>query len=276
MSKNEAPIGMFDSGIGGLTVLSEVEKRLPSEKIIYFGDTARHPYGEKSAKNILRYSIENSNYLMGHNIKMLIIACNTAASAVSVEELQRTFNIPVLGVISPGAKKAVQVSRHGRIAVLATKATVQSMSYQKEIKRLMKAAEVTAVSCPLLAQLVEEGMQDHPATKLILQEYLKPVFHGRVDTILLGCTHYPPLKRLIREEVGPDIEIVDSATTLADEAAKILSLNALLAAPRHSVSHQYIVSDNPEKFKENGEKFLSKPIFQIDLQSLPIFAKSAN
>jgi glutamate racemase len=271
---SKKPIGMFDSGIGGLTVLHEVEKKLPFEKIIYFGDTARHPYGEKSPESILRYSIENAIYLMDHNIKMLIIACNTA-SAVSVEKLQKIFNIPVLGVIGPGAEKAVQVSKHGRIAVLATKATIQSGSYQMQIRRLLPSAEVIAIPCPLLAQLIEEGMQEHLATKLILQEYLKPLAKSHVDTILLGCTHYPSLKALIREEVGDQIEIVDSATTLADKAAKILSLNALEATEKTLISHQYFVSENPEKFRQSGERFLSRSIPKVDLQSLPKFAEDA-
>lgn len=266
--KRQAPIGMFDSGIGGLTVMREVEKKLPNEKIIYFGDTARHPYGEKSPENILRYAIENSMYLMEYNIKMLIIACNTA-SAVSVDRLQKICNIPVLGVIEPGAEKAVQVSKNGKIAVLATKATIHSEAYQMQIKRLMPTAEVTAIPCPLLAQLVEEGMQEHLATKLILQEYLKPITQASVDTILLGCTHYPVLKELIQEEVGPKIQIVDSATTLADKAAEILSLNATWAGL--GGEHQYFVSENPEKFRQNAEKFLSKPILKVDLQRLPKF-----
>lgn len=273
MSKSDYPIGMFDSGIGGLTVMREVEKRLPQEKIIYFGDTARHPYGEKSPENILRYAIENSVYLMDHNIKMLIIACNTA-SAVSVDKLQKIFNIPVLGVIGPGAERAVQVSKNGKIAVLATKATIQSGSYQTQIKGLLQGAEVTAIPCPLLAQLVEEGMQEHPATKLILQDYLKPLVNSGVDTILLGCTHYPALKALIQEEVGPNIEIVDSATTLAEKAAEILSLHSLGASS--SGEHQYFVSENPEKFRQSAERFLSKPGLKVALQRLPKYGEDAS
>lgn len=270
---SEKPIGMFDSGVGGLTVLHEVEKKLPFEKIVYFGDTARHPYGEKSAENIIRYSIENALYLMDHNIKLLIIACNTAASAVSVEKLQAICNIPVLDVIGPGAERAVQVSKNGKIAVLATKATIKSGSYQMQIKRLLPSAEVTAISCPLLAQLVEEGMQEHLATRLILQEYLKPLVGSAVDTILLGCTHYPPLKGLIQQEMGNHIKIVDSATTLAEKAASYLSLNSLLATEEIPVHHQYFVSENPEKFRQSGERLLLKPIPNVDLQSIPKFAE---
>lgn len=255
---------MFDSGVGGLTVMREVEKRLPHEKIIYFGDTARHPYGEKSPENILRYAMENSAYLMNHKIKMLIIACNTAASAVSIEELQELLQIPVLDVIAPGAERAVQVSKNGKIAVLATKATVHSGAYQRKIRQLKPDAEITAIPCPLLAQLVEEGMHQHLATKLILQEYLK-LLSKDVDTILLGCTHYPPLKDLIQEEVGPNITIVDSATTLAEKAAEILSLKSL-ASSESCISHQYFVSENPEKFRQNAERFLSKPVPKVELQ----------
>lgn len=258
--KKQCPIGMFDSGIGGLTVLCEVEKKLPKESIIYFGDTARHPYGEKSPENIKRYAMENAKYLLKSQIKMLIIACNTAASAVSIEKLQKKFTIPVIGVIEPGAEKAVSISKNGKIAVLATKATIHSGAYQNQIKRLMPHAQIVSIPCPLLAQLVEEGMQEHLATRLILQEYLKPLEKLKVDTILLGCTHYPPLKSIIQEIAGPYVEIVDSATTLAEKAHETLTLNALASTSEELGTHQFYVSENPEKFKAYGERFLSKAI----------------
>lgn len=265
--KSSQAIGMFDSGIGGLTVLRAVLERLPNEKIIYFGDTGRQFYGEKSSETVLRYSIENAIFLMEHSIKLLVIACNTA-SAVSVERLGSIFNIPVIGVIEPGAEEALRVSKTKRIAVLATKGTIRSSAYQNHIKRLCPEAFVLPLECPLLAPLVEEGMNLHPATRLILKDYLKPIKEHPVDTILLGCTHYPLLKELIQEEVGSGIQIVDSAMTCADKIEKILNEQALRTPSDLIHPSRYFVSDNPEKFKILGERFLSGPIIDVSLKSM--------
>lgn len=262
MKANHA-IGMFDSGIGGLTVLKEIMKLLPNEKVIYFGDTARQFYGEKSAETILRYSIENSIFLMEHSIKLLVIPCNTAAS-VSVEKLRIIFSIPVIGVIEPGAEKALSVTKTGCIAILATKGTIQSAAYQKYLKCLSPKVSLVPIACPLLAPLVEEGMYVHPATRLILKEYLKPLENSPVDTILLGCTHYPLLKALIQEEVGPEVCIVDSAATCAEKIKETLNEKKM-----HSTcpgAAQYFVSDNPEKFKKLGEQFLMQPLGKVVLK----------
>ncbi len=265
--KNNQPIGMFDSGIGGLTVLRAVQHQLPNEKIVYFGDTGRQFYGEKSAETVLRYSIENSIFLMEHSIKLLVIACSTA-SAVSVERLRNIFNIPVIGSIEPGAEEALRISKTGRIAVLATKGTIRSQAYQNHFNKLDPNAFVLPLECPLLAPLVEEGMDDHPATRLILKDYLKPLKEHPVDTILLGCTHYPLLKELIQEEVGPDIQILDSATTCAEKVEKILNEQNLSASSALIHPSRYFVSDNPEKFKRLGERFLAAPIHDVSLKSI--------
>lgn len=258
-------IGMFDSGIGGLTVLKVVHDKLPNEKVIYFGDTARQFYGEKSAETVLRYSIENAIFLMDHSIKMLVIPCNTASS-VSVEKLKRIFNIPIIGVIEPGVEAALQASSQKRIAVLATKGTIRSGAYQKQIQTLAPDAFVLALECPLLAPLVEEGMHDHPASRLILQEYLHPLKEHPVDTILLGCTHYPLLKHLIQEVVGPDVRIVDSAFACAERVKRELQDRHLQNTSSLVAPTQYFVSENPEKFKYLGERFLEKPLSNVSLK----------
>lgn len=259
-------IGMFDSGFGGLTVLKAVQEKLPYEKIIYFADTARLPYGEKSAETVLRYSIENSVFLMDQNIKVLVIACNTAAS-VSVEKLRKIFNIPVIGVIEPGAEKAIQVSPKGKIAVLATKGTIASQAYQNALKKLLPSVHVVPMACPLLVPLVEEGLITHEATKMILKEYLAPIKQEKVDTLLLGCTHYPLLHTLIREEMGPDVHIVDSAVTCADTLETILKTQKIQSPHQNLASHQYFVSDNPEKFQRLGSHFLGRELPEVFLKS---------
>lgn len=247
-------IGMFDSGVGGLTVLKEVTHRLPHENIIYFGDTARMPYGEKSAETIIKYSIENSVFLLEHNIKMLIVACNTSAS-VSIDKLQKIFNIPVLGVIEAGSEKAVKTSKSGHIAVLATKGTILSKAYEIKIKEINPHAKVIPIAAPLLAPIVEEGLLDHPATELILSDYLKPVLEHSADTLLLGCTHYPLLIKAIKKIIGSSVVIVDSASTCAERAAEILERLDLQNKTHEKVSHRFYVSDSPEKFQKLGRIF---------------------
>jgi len=259
--KKEKPIGMFDSGIGGLTVMREVMRLLPHEQILYLGDTARLPYGGKSRETIIRYSIENAIFLLEHQIKMLVIPCNTASSA-ALDKLRSIFNIPVIGVIEPGAHKAAQVTRNGKIAVLGTKGTIASGAYQKEIQRLLPEAMVVPIPCPLFVPLVEEKFIHHPAARLIVEEYLKPLAKQEVDTILLGCTHYPLLQKLIEEVVGPGIHIVDSATTCAEKVAEVLKEQNLQNHP-HCPVHQFFVSDDPHKFQVHGEEILGSPIAHI-------------
>lgn len=270
---NQQAIGIFDSGIGGLTVLRALQESLPNEKMIYFGDTARQFYGEKSAETVLRYSIENAIFLMDHSIKMLVIACNTA-SAVSVARLRNIFNIPVIGVIEPGAEAALHASPQKRIAVLATRGTIRSSAYQNQIKALASEAFILPLECPLLAPLVEEGMHEHPASRLILEGYLKPLKGHSVDTILLGCTHYPLLKELIQEVVGPNIAIIDSATTCAEQVKAVLQERKLQSNSSTLTPARYFVSDNPEKFKQLGERFLKKPLDDVSLNVWKVFSNS--
>lgn len=260
----ERPIGMFDSGIGGLTVLNAVHELLPQEKLVYFADTARLPYGDKSAETILRYSIENSIFLMEHWIKLLVIACNTASS-VAADKLRQLFNIPVIGVIEPGAKKAVSVSKSGRIAVLGTRGTIQSGAYQREILKLYPQAHVEPIACPLFVHLIEEGLHDHAATKLIVRDYLAPLREAHVDTILLGCTHYLALADLIRETLDQEVEIVDSASTCAEHVAYVLDEKALKTHSKEAATPLYYASDNPEKFRKLGQKFLTKNLGEVTI-----------
>lgn len=258
----ERPIGMFDSGIGGLTVLNAVHELLPKEKLVYFADTARLPYGDKSAETILRYSIENSIFLMEHWIKLLVIACNTASS-VAADKLRQLFNIPVIGVIEPGAKKAVAVSKSGRIAVLGTRGTIQSGAYQREILKLDPQAQVEPIACPLFVPLIEEGLHDHAATRLIVQDYLAPLQKANIDTILLGCTHYLALADIIRDTLDQDVEIVDSASTCAEHVSLVLNEKGLTTHSKETATPLYYASDNPEKFRKLGQKFLSRNLEEV-------------
>lgn len=260
-------IGMFDSGIGGLTVMQKVREALPQENIVYFGDTARIPYGSKSRETLIRYSIESSIFLFEQNIKVLVIACNTAASA-AMSKLCSVFNIPIIGVIEPGAAKAVSVTRNQRIAVLGTKATVQSEAYRKEIIRLQPAASVFSIACPLFVPFVEEGMVDHPCTRAIVKEYLAPLKGQGIDTAVLGCTHYPLLRHLIQEELGEDVTLVDSASTCAERVSETLRSQSLAAPAQASVKYRYFVSDDPEKFRLSAEKIFGHAIPHVELATV--------
>lgn len=256
------PIGVFDSGIGGLTVLQALVRALPHEHFIYFGDTARLPYGEKSREAIVRFSVENARFLLEKDIKMLVVACNTA-TAYALEELRRHFDIPIVGVVQPGAEKALQATRTGRIAVLGTKGTIQSQVYQKVLAEKAPQAFVLPVACPLLVPLVEENYRDHPATRLIVDDYLKPLREEKIDTVLLGCTHYPLLKHLIAHSLGPDVAIVDSADACAENVAGLLSAHQLHSGSPAMPSPQYFVSDDPQKFQRLATALLNLPIAHI-------------
>ncbi len=258
MSRSRA-IGIFDSGLGGLTVMKQIMHALPNENLIYFGDTARVPYGEKSPETILRYSIENTEFLMEHQVKAIVVACNTA-TACALDELSRKFDVPLIGVIEPGVEKAVEVSSGGKIAVLGTRVTINSGIYQREIMRWNPRATVLSIACPLLVHLVEENFISHPATRLILKEYLKSLHIEEVDTVLLGCTHYPLLTHLIEEELGPDKNVINSAAACAEKLRKLLNLKDLVNDQKGVVSHKFFVSDDPHKFQSMGKDFLGMPI----------------
>jgi len=263
-SPNSFSIGVFDSGLGGLTVMQQLMKALPDEHFIYFGDTARLPYGEKGRETIIRYSIENTVFLLEKNIKALVVACNTA-TAHALERLQQIFSVPVIGVIDPGAESAVNISKNGRIAVLGTKGTIQSQSYQKAIAQKNPSVTLFPIACPLFVPLVEESYANHPAARLIVQEYLRPLKDQQIDTLLLGCTHYPLLHSIIQEEIGKDVAIIDSAVSCAKKLATILTENGLKRSDNLTPKHQYFVSDEPLKFQTLGQNFLNMAIDHVEL-----------
>jgi len=262
-------IGIFDSGVGGLTVLREIFRVLPQEDTIYFGDTARVPYGTKSPETVVRYSNEITSFLVKRDIKLLVVACNTA-SAVALNGLKRQFPIPVVGVIEPGARRAVEVSRSGRIGVIGTAGTIKSSAYTRAIKRLNPEAEVLTRSCPLFVPLAEEGWTDNEVARLTARNYLLELKDSGVDTLVLGCTHYPLLKAIIAETMGPDVTLVDSAEETARTVAGILAKKKLLRPAAEKGNHHYFVSDIPAGFIRVGNRFLGGrlgDVYQVDLDN---------
>jgi len=258
-------IGIFDSGVGGLTVLRQIRQKLPEENLIYFADTARIPYGGKSRETILRYSIENAIFLLEKDVKLLVVACNTA-TAHAIERLQQIFSIPVIGVIEPGVECALKTSKTGRLAVLGTKGTIDSQAYQREILRRNPQAHIAAVPCPLFVHLVEEGYAEHAATRLIIREYLEPLKEQHIDTVLLGCTHYPLLQRQIQEEMGPHITLIDSATTCAEQVAKLLTAQGMRSSVRGG--DRFYVTDDPHKFSKLAGDLLGESLSSVERVSI--------
>jgi glutamate racemase len=268
-ASRELPIGVFDSGVGGLTVVRALMERLPFENIVYFGDTARVPYGIKSVPTIESFTGQITDFLLAHRVKLLIIACNTMAAVARhvVDEKAARFGVTVLDVIDAGAQEAARVSSSGHIGVIGTPTTVNSNAYARRIHALVPSARVFSQACPLFVPLVEEGWLDHPVTRLTAQEYLKPVLAEHIDTLVLGCTHYPLLKPLIRDvisEAGESVRLVDSAITVAEEAARTLAA-AGLANPGHSAAstHCY-VTDVPLRFQTIGERFLGRALGSVE------------
>ena len=251
----DRPIGIFDSGIGGLTVAQEITRLLPDEQIVYFGDTERVPYGTKSKEAVIGFSRDNVKVLLRYRVKMVVIACNTSTSwALGI--LRKEFKVPVMGVIEPGARRAVAVSSGGRIGVIATPSTINSGKYTRTILRLAPGAKVTARACPLFVPLVEEGWLDHRVTTAIAQEYLAPLKAAKVDTLILGCTHYPLLKPVLARVMGKQVALVDSATETAHEVKRLLQAKALVREGRHAPKNEFLVSDEPEHFRRVAKRFL--------------------
>jgi glutamate racemase len=257
---NNQPIGVFDSGFGGLTVMRAIQDLLPHESIIYFGDTAHLPYGEKSPETIIRYTLECAQFLIEQQIKILVIACHTASTA-ALELLQKTCPIPVVGVIAPSIQTLVHTTKTSHIGVIGTRATISSGVYQTLIQQALPQAQIIAFPCPLFVPLVEEGYASHPLSQLLVHEYLRPLCDTPVDTLLLGCTHYPLLAPFIQQELGPQVSLVDPAVSCARYVAHLLeSQNAENITPPQ---YQFFVSDDPEKFRQLGSTFLNHPISQV-------------
>jgi glutamate racemase len=260
-SPRNRPIGVFDSGMGGLTVMRAIAERLPEETIVYLGDTARLPYGTKSADTVERYAVQAARHLKAQNVKAIVVACNTA-SAVALPALERSLApLPVIGVVEPGAKAAVLASQSGRIAVIATEGTVRGGAYERAILALRPDARVTSQACPLFVALAEEGWVDGPVAELAAQRYLDHLFKrsGSPDVLVLGCTHFPVLEKVIARAVGPSVALVDSAATAAEEIERLLSLHDL-STTRRNGAHLFLATDAPERFARVGSLFLGVPI----------------
>ncbi len=264
---NRRPIGVFDSGIGGLTVVRALMHQLPHESLIYFGDTARVPYGNKSPETVRRYSREILDYLLARDVKLVVVACNTA-SAHALEELKRVAPVPVEGVIEPGARAAAGASRSGRIGVIGTAGTVASGAYARAIEAARRGVQVTAQACPLFVPLVEEGWLDHAATRLIAEEYLAPLREKDIDSLVLGCTHYPLLKPLLSELLGPSIALIDSADETAAAVSRQLAASTLHAPATVTGRAHFVVSDDPKRFVRVGKMFLGERVKDVETVAL--------
>lgn len=259
----DGAIGIFDSGVGGLTVARAIMDHLPHESIIYLGDTARVPYGTKSPATVIRYAQTCSKILVDRGIKLLVVACNTA-SAHAIPILQDTYPIPVVGVVAPGAQAAVNVSRGGSIGIIATEGTIKSGVYPEAIQGIAPGMRVASVPCPLFVPLAEEGWVDGEVPLQIARKYLTRFAKEDIDTLVLGCTHYPLLSETIQKAIGDRVTLVDSAKATARVVEEILSGLQQLAEERELPIHEYIVSDDPTKFSVVGERFLGRPIESVE------------
>jgi glutamate racemase len=256
------PIGVFDSGVGGLTVYRAIRSQLPSEKIIYLGDTARIPYGTRSPATVLRYAHQDAAFLVKQNLKLLVIACNTISS-IALDSLKATFPLPILGVIEPGARRAARVTRNKRVGVIATEATVESGAYVKAIQAIDAQIEVCSQPCPLFVALAEEGWHHHEATRLIAREYLAPLQAADIDTLVLGCTHYPLLRDTIQAAIGDQVTLIDSGECVADEVKSLLKLDAERSDQppvQGSQDDIFYVTDSGRRFRRICDLFLGEPI----------------
>ncbi|MBS0387673.1 MAG: glutamate racemase [Proteobacteria bacterium] len=270
----DLPIGVFDSGVGGLTVLRALCAVLPEESFIYLGDTARLPYGTKSEHTVARYALQAADELIERGIKCLVVACNTASAAALPALQQRHADLPVIGVIEPGARAACAASKSGRIAVLATESTVRGGAYSQAIARIRPEAEVTAIACALFVALAEEGWTEGPVAMAAAERYLEPLRSARShapDTIVLGCTHFPVLKSVIAAAAGPGVRLVDSAATTAQEARALLAARGLQrvaggAAPQL----RFLATDAVDRFATVGGRFLGAPIAADEVELIDL------
>jgi len=269
--KSGLPIGIFDSGIGGLTVVRQIHRALPHEDLVYLGDTARVPYGTKSPGTVVRFACEDAQFLLQQNVKAIVVACNTA-SAWALPALERKFDLPIFGVIIPGACAALEKSCTQRIGIIGTSATIRSQAYSKAILARCDTAQVFTGACPLLVPLVEEAWTDHPVTHRVLREYLRPLLRQRIDTLVLGCTHYPLLKNAIRKVTSGKLSLVDSAESCAHYVKERLGTLKLLSSNRnHRGTIQPFVTDEVERFDELATRFLgqkAEPAWKIELMTV--------
>jgi len=261
------PIGVFDSGLGGLTVVKQIFSRLPNESILYFGDTARVPYGSKSVHTVQKFSLQIVRFLQEKGVKMIVVACNTASS-VALDVLKESTNLPVVGVIEPGARAALAVTIRSRVGVIGTTATISTGKYAEILKHKTPDIFVESVACPLFVPLVEEGWTDSPVTEQVARIYLKPLIEKNIDTLILGCTHYPLIKKIIQKVVGFDVRIVDTSVETAVDVENILKEYVLLNTGIGQPRHQFYVSDFPQKFEEIADRFLGQSLPDVKCVSL--------
>ena len=258
MTNKDSAIGVFDSGIGGLTVLHQIIETLPRENTVYLGDTARAPYGTKSVETVLRYSFENSQFLVDKDVKIVVVACNTS-TAIALDRLQDTLTIPVVGVIEPGVRRAVKSTKNKRVGVIGTEATIQSGAYTRALKAADARIEVYSRACPLFVPLVEEGWTDNAVVEMTVQAYLGSLKQSGIDTLILGCTHYPLLKKAIRKFMGGTVRLVDSAEETANEVEQVLKQSAL-GRKAGKGGHSFFVTDAPDRFIRVGRRFLGEKV----------------
>jgi len=255
----EKPVGVFDSGVGGLTVVNQLIKSLPQEDIIYFGDTAHLPYGSKSKEAVMRFSLDIANFLQAQRVKIIVVACNTASS-FALSSLREKIEIPVIGVIEPGAQAAVDATRNFKIGIIGTEGTIKSRAFEEALKKIDKNVKVFSRACPLFVPLVEEGWLDEPETSQIAEKYLSPMKDEGIDTLILGCTHYPLLKELLSRIMGQEISLIDTAEATAKAVEKKLGEKNLLRKGSRKAVYKFFVSDDPEKFLQLGRRFLGKNV----------------
>ena len=263
MNAARQPIGVFDSGIGGLTVVKALVEDLPSESIVYFGDTARVPYGTKSKSTIVKFSLENVEFLLRFGVKCIVIACNTSSSW-AMPTLRKYFKVPIVGVIRPGALGAVRQTHNKRIGVIGTTATIRSGAYEAAIKRIDPTVNVFSQSCPLFVPLVEEGWLNGSVCRQVAQRYLEPLMRQRIDTLILGCTHYPLLAPTIRKVLGPKVVLVDSAKQTVTEVRGVLMGNDALSNGGVKPRYRFFVTDEPQQFDRVGHRFLGRVIGSVE------------
>lgn len=264
---NDAPVGIFDSGIGGLTVARAIYERLPQESTIYFGDTARVPYGPKSPDTVRRYSLEILHWLLDQGVKAVVIACNTS-TAHALRALQETTAVPVIGVIKPGARAAIAAGSGGPVGVIGTAGTIASNAYARAIAALAPAVRVVQKPCPLFVPLVEEGWFEHPATELVAAEYLAPLRDEDIRALVLGCTHYPLLRPLLQRIMGQHVVLIDSGQATAVALETVLRDKALAASGSASARHRFVVSDDEARFRLVGSRFIGERLAEAEVVPL--------
>lgn len=265
---NNKPIGIFDSGLGGLTVASQVMRLMPNESIVYLGDTARVPYGARSHETVVQYAMECVDFLQQHDVKMVIIACGTA-SATALETVQQVYDLPIVGVIIPGAEAAISATKNNQIGVTGTAGTIKTEAHKKAIQERLNKATVVEQACPLFVPLAEEGWGDSEIARLTAEQYLTSMKQSDVDTVILGCTHYPLLKKSIQTIMGDNVTLIDPAVNTAKEASQILSLLDMNAPEQQRAKYCYYVTDYSQRFKEIGSRFLGQEMDRVKKAMIP-------